>query len=132
MATASASLVHPRWIQPRGDDEGSALLPPASAWQCDLADETLTWGEGVFDLFGIPRGARVDRREIVAMYDDVSRGQLERLRRQAIASGTGFTLDARICTLAGEWRWMRIKATTLVRGGRAVRLYGRKLLLHRS
>lgn len=131
MAPASACIVHPRWIQPHGDDEGSALLPPATAWQCDLADETLTWGDGVFDLFGIPRGARVDRREIVAMYDDASRGQLERCRRRAIATGTSFTLDARIRTLAGEWRWMRIKATTQLRGGKAVRLYGKKLLLRR-
>jgi diguanylate cyclase (GGDEF)-like protein len=51
---------------------------------------------------------------------------LERLRTQAIASRSGFSLDARILRPDGQQRWMRIVAGTASANGRAVRLYGMK------
>jgi PAS domain-containing protein len=98
----------------------------AAAWECDLSDDSLTWTAGVFDLFGIPRGAKVDRREIVGMYCAESRELLERLRAEAIASCGSFTFEARIHRLDGAMRWMRVTADVETQGGRAVRLYGMK------
>jgi PAS domain-containing protein len=119
-------IAHPHWI---GFSEGAAYETPpalASAWRCDIADGALTWTAGVFDLFGIARGARIDRREIVAMYDAESQTLLERLRGDAIAHCGSFTFEARIRRLAGEWRWMRVTADVITRGGRATHLYGMK------
>ena len=57
----------------RAGMDGEAPLALAAAWRCDLADDSLTWTAGVFDLFGIPQGTRIDRREIVGMYAEESR-----------------------------------------------------------
>lgn len=103
-----------------------APLSLAAAWHCDLSDDSLTWTSGVFDLFGIPQGTKIDRREIVDMYCEESRELLERLRAEAIASCGSFTFEARIHRLDGAMRWMRVTADVEARSGRAVRLYGMK------
>ena len=97
-----------------------------AAWECDLSDDSLTWTPGVFDLFGLPRGAPIDRRDIVALYDPDSRALLERLRRDAIATCGSFTFEARIHPQDGEERWMRVTADVIARNGQATHLYGTK------
>lgn len=110
----------------RAGMDGEAPLALAAAWRCDLADDSLTWTAGVFDLFGIPQGARIDRREIVGMYAEESRELLHRLRTEAIATCGSFTFEARIHRLDGEMRWMRVTADVAVKDGRATHLYGMK------
>ena len=65
-------------------------------WHCDLADNSLTWSDAVYDIFEMPRGARVTRDETVALFCEDSRAAMERLRAYAIKHHRGFTLDAEI------------------------------------
>ncbi|MBW8745099.1 MAG: hypothetical protein JF628_12305 [Sphingomonas sp.] len=95
-------------------------------WTCDLADNSLAWTDPVFDLFGLPRGARLSRDEIVALYCDESRAAMERLRAHAIKHRRGFTVDMEIRTVAGRRRWMRLLAAPVCVGDRVVRLHGLK------
>ena len=116
------------WIeafQGRNSGLGNAAPLPAS-WECDLADDTLRWSPGVFELFGLPPDSRPDRREIVEMYVGESRALLDRLRAEAITTCGSFTFDAQIRRRDGELRWIRLTADVLVQDGRAVRLYGTK------
>lgn len=106
--------------------DADAPLALAASWRCDLSDDSLTWSAGVFDLFGIPPGTKIDRREIVEMYDGESREQLERLRAEAIASCGSFTFEARIHRRDGAMRWMRVTADVAAKDGRATHLYGLK------
>lgn len=101
-------------------------LLPLGAWSCDLRTEELTWTDGVFDLFGLPRHAPAERDAIVAMYSEESRAILEQRRSAAIATRSGFTMDARIVRPDGAERWMRITAATQVSNGRSIALYGMK------
>ncbi|WP_132251437.1 diguanylate cyclase domain-containing protein [Methylobacterium segetis] len=105
----------------------AARLARLGAWECDLATERLTWTEGVYDLFGLGAGAPLRRPEIVGLYEEASRGAMERLRAEAIRTGRGFVLDALIRPRRGEERWIRIGAE-LARDaeGRPERLYGYK------
>jgi len=126
-------LLKPEWIgwphhESLTDDERAelGLAPLPSAWSCDLKDNSLTWSRGVFDLFGIAPGTRVDRRDIVEMYVDESREQMERLRADAIAAGGSVTMEAQIRRADGELRWMLLTADVLCRDGRPVQLYGAK------
>lgn len=96
-------------------------------WQCDLADNSLTWSAGVYDLFGLPRDARLFRPEMVALYCERSRAAMERLRAYAIRHRRGFTLDAEILPARGGHRWMRLIAAPICEGDRVVRLHGLKL-----
>lgn len=106
-------------------DAGEGLRLPGR-WQCDLSDNSLRWSPEIFDLFGLPRGAPIDRRETVSMYEEESRELMERLRARAIAELGSFTIEARIRRADGERRWMRLSADVVVRGGRATHLYGSK------
>jgi PAS domain-containing protein len=99
-------------------------------WDCDLADNRLTWTAGVYDIFGLPQGAEVARDEAVAFYCEDSRAALERLRSYSIARQRGFVLDARIRPAGGAAvRWMRVIAAPVFEDGRAVQLHGLKLWL---
>jgi PAS domain S-box-containing protein len=100
--------------------------PLPAAWECDLADDSLHWSPGVFDLFGLPRDAPVKRSEVVRQYTPESRAELERLRRDAIATCGSFTFEAEIRRSDGSPCWMRISADVVTRNGRATRLYGCK------
>ncbi|MDB5701458.1 MAG: hypothetical protein JWL66_1657 [Sphingomonadales bacterium] len=96
------------------------------AWSCNLADETLSWTSGIYDIFGLPTGTRLDRRQMVEMYAEESRAAMERLRAMAIAERGTFALDAEIVRADGGRRWMRLTGELLCRGGQAPRLHGMK------
>ena len=98
-------------------------------WECDLADNALTWTSGVFDLFGFVRSSAVTREQALAGYAEHSRVILERLRADAISHGCGFTLDAELKPVGGTPRWIRIVAAPDVRDGRVVSLHGLKFSL---
>ena len=102
----------------------------AGLWECDLADQSLIWSGGVYDLFGLRRGSIVTRDEALAHYSEDSRSKLERLRTHAIRQQAGFTLDAEIRVAAvGEYRRVRLIAAPLVISDVVVRLHGIKLAL---
>jgi diguanylate cyclase (GGDEF)-like protein len=60
------------------------------------------------------------------MYEADSRRQMEQLRADAIRTGGGFTLDARIHTARGACRWMRLTAAVAHERGRPIRIFGAK------
>ncbi|MBI4046408.1 MAG: diguanylate cyclase [Devosia nanyangense] len=95
-------------------------------WQCELPSEQLKWSHGTYDLFGIQRNAPLKRSEIVGSYDEESLTRLHAVRAAAIASGTGFTLDAAIRTPDAKVRWIRISATVERSKGEPIRIFGIK------
>jgi PAS domain-containing protein len=101
----------------------------AGCWECDLADDSLTWSGGVYDIFGLPRQADITRDEAVALYCEESRAAMERLRAYAIKHRRGFTLDAKIIPARGGSRWMRLIAAPVCDDGHVVRLHGLKLVI---
>ncbi|ODP37404.1 PAS domain-containing protein [Sphingomonas turrisvirgatae] len=106
----------------------SCVAPSLQAlWQCDLRDQSLTWSPGVYELFGLPRDASVQRDDIVAMYLPESRNQLARLRSTALATLGSFTFEAQIRRADGELRWMRVTADVACEDGVARYLYGSKV-----
>jgi PAS domain-containing protein len=111
--------------------EVGALGPShAGYWECDLADNSLSWTGGIYDIFGLPRLARISRDDAAAFYVEESRAAMEKLRAHAIKHRRGFTLDAEIRAAAtGEHRWIRLVAAPVCRNGRAVRLRGIKVIL---
>src|SRR5688500_5302997 len=81
---------------PGGGEVGSAAhykkmydristLAKIGVWECELANERLTWTDTVYDLFDIERGAPLVRAETAALYAPESRLRMERLRAAAIA-----------------------------------------------
>lgn len=112
----------------RSDGTPSATVKPLQAsWQCDLRDDSLTWSDGVYDMFGLPRGSAIERDAIVAMYLPKARAELARLRSAAIAEKGSFTFEAQIRHPDGELRWIRVTADVLCEDGEARYLYGSKI-----
>ncbi len=103
------------------------LQPLHARWECDLSDDSLSWSDGVYDLFGLECGAPVQREDILAMYSAESREELRRLREAAIAECGSFTFEAKIRRPDGQLRWMRVTADVTVEDGVARYLYGTKI-----
>ena len=95
-------------------------------WSCTLPDESLIWTDGVYDLFGLPRGAALNRDQIVRMYTPESADRLRTLRSHAIATLGDFHLDAEIITPNDRHRWIRITAAVDGVDGKARLLLGMK------
>ena len=136
----------PLWEQPRHFDLGlvfnsavTDMLRPAAVgdlnvhhvgcWECDLSDNSLTWSGGVYDIFGLPRNARISREETLALYCEESRVKLERLRAYSIKHRRGFTLDVEIRSAMGEQRRMRLIGAPACIGDRPVQLRGLKIII---
>ncbi len=125
----SGTVLPPETARPRHDP---AVLDAAFAaarmgvWECSLPDEVLTWTDGVFDLFDIPRGTTPDRALVMDCYEPETRRRLTYLRAEAIRTLSGFELDARVVTALGTRRWIRITATVEACDGMAVRIFGVK------
>ena len=100
----------------------------AGLWECDLADNSLIWSGGVYDIFGIARGIQVTREQAVSFYCERSRAAMERLRAYAIKHRRGFTIDVQI-DVGGVARWMRLIGTPVCRESRVTRLQGLKLVI---
>ena len=98
-------------------------------WECDLADNSLTWSNEVYDIFGIPRGEVVAREDAVALYGEDSRAAMEKLRAYAIRHRRGFTLDVEIRPVHAAPRWMRLIAAPVCIEDRIVRLQGLKFVV---
>lgn len=95
-------------------------------WECDLADNSLTWTNAVYDLFELPRGSAITREQTIACYTPASRATMEAARHQAIANCTDFTVVAEIITAKGTRRWMRLTGAVEAENGVARRIFGMK------
>lgn len=104
-----------------------SLAPAAlGAWECNLANETLSWTDGVYDLFSLQRGSEIYRKATLDLYDERSRREMEQHRSNAIRTGQGFALDCRIRTVSGDKRWMRLIVGVGYQHGRPIRIFGSK------
>jgi PAS domain-containing protein len=113
-----------------GPPEVGALgVHHSGCWECNLADNSLTWSGGIYDIFGLPRGSPVSRDEAVSFYSEESRASLEKLRSYAIREGRGFTLDVQIRPAVGGTRRVRIIGAPICQDGKTVRLHGLKLII---
>jgi PAS domain-containing protein len=110
-------------------DEQHLTALGVGRWECDLSDNVLTWSAGVYDIFGLARGAPLSRNRMVGLYCEESRAMMERLRAHAIAHKRGFTMDAQISPANGPRRWMRLVAAPICEGDRVARLHGYKLII---
>jgi diguanylate cyclase (GGDEF)-like protein/PAS domain S-box-containing protein len=96
------------------------------AWECELETERLIWTPGVHDIFGYPIGNPLRRANIVDLYIDESRRNMELARAEVIRCGRAVTLDTEIRTWRGERRWMRLSINTEGNNGRPRRIFGAK------
>lgn len=103
-----------------------STLGRIGVWECDLATDALSWTDMVYDLFDIPRDARLERARVLERYEPESRATLERVRAEAIRNGTGFACDVCIHTSSGAARWIRITADVEREDGQPVRIFGTK------
>ena len=122
LSSAVTDIVEPAQV-------GALGLHHAGLWECDLSDNSLIWSGGVYDIFGLPRNAKIRRDEIVALYCEESRAAMERLRAHAIKHRRSFTLDVEINAVTGGRRWMRLIGAPVCEDGRPVRLHGLKLIV---
>jgi hypothetical protein len=122
--SAAIDLIEPARV-------GDLAVQHAGLWECDLADNSLVWSGGVFDIFGLPRGTPVSRKEAIGFYSEASRAAMERLRSFSIRKKCGFTLDVEVRAAVGERRWVRLIGAPVCdpESGRVMRLHGLKVII---
>ncbi|WP_242127628.1 diguanylate cyclase [Sphingobium sp. Sx8-8] len=114
------------------NDEDALAERGLGLWHCDLADDSLNWTGGVYDIFGLERGSIVPRARAVALYTPESRAAMEQLRAYAIRHRRGFTLDVDIRPADGGECTMRLIAAPIIQRNHVVALHGVKQFLPRG
>lgn len=117
----AASAAHYRKMYDR-----VSALAKIGVWECDLATNALTWTDGVYDLFDIPRGTTIGREQSLECYEPSCRREMETLRNRAIETGIGFVLDVLIHTALGNSRWIRLTVDVEQKDGKSVHIFGTK------
>jgi len=115
----------------RAPDLTKAVDDPRNGyWHCNISrDDRLTWSEKVYELFGLPADAPIERGWAVARYCESSRKVLERVRSTGLDRRLGFILDAKIMPDGADERWIRVIAVPIVAGNEVVGLHGLKRAL---
>lgn len=121
LAERDAEIAHARSIF-----REASIAARLGVWECELPQHDLVWSDGVYEIFELPKGMPLDRKEIVHFYSPRARGEMEMLRAEAIRTGTGFTYEAEIRTARGKRRWMRITAKVDCHEGQPIRIFGIK------
>lgn len=104
--------------------------PANGYWHCDIANEdSLTWSDKVYELFGLPAGVPIDRGQAVARYSERSKDALQYIRGYALGHDYCFILDAEIELYENSSRWIRVLAVPILEYGRVVALHGVKRAL---
>lgn len=106
--------------------EHASAAARLGVWECDLATEKLSWSDGTYDLFDVPRGTLLIRERTLGFYEYDSLKTLQEVRSRAIAARKGFSLDAAIVTPKGSQRWIRIHATVAGGGDKPASIFGIK------
>lgn len=125
-ATVQARALAVSALRYRKMYERASALAQIGVWECDLATSRLTWTDGVYDMFDLPRGSAITREMVLALYEPASRIEMERLRRQAIESCGGFSLEVRVRSARGTPKWIRLTAEVEADAGVPVRIFGLK------
>jgi diguanylate cyclase (GGDEF)-like protein len=114
-------VAHSRYIF-----EHASAAARLGVWECDLTNETLSWSDGTYDLFELPRGSPLVRKQTLKCYPEESLKILESVRNRALLERNGFSLDTAIVTPKGSRRWIRIHATVESAGDKPTRIFGIK------
>lgn len=125
-ATAQARALAVSALRYRKMYERASALAQIGVWECDLATSRLTWTDGIYDMFDLPRGSSITREMILALYEPASRVEMERLRRQAIETCGGFSLEVQVRSARGTPKWIRLTAEVEADEGVPVRIFGLK------
>jgi len=126
----AGAFPHGRIFVNAPDITGDQQVPELGYWHCDIAhSDRLTWSEKVYELFGLPKSAAIDRDSTVARYSPASRSALERIRTYAISHKLGFLLDAEISPEGADNRWIRLLAISILSRGVVVGVHGLKRAL---
>ena len=112
-------------------DLTSAVDDPHNGyWHCNLAKgDRLTWSEKVYELFGLPVGAPIEREWVVERYSEPSKKTLEDVRTTGLKHKMGFILDAGITPGRGGTGWIRVLAVPIIVAGQVIGLHGLKRAL---
>ncbi|MGK7868791.1 ATP-binding protein [Falsiroseomonas sp. E2-1-a20] len=86
----------------------SVELNPQIPWTADASGTVTGFSPRWLDLTGLPHRDAVARGWAGAAHPE-DRPRMEAAWAQAVADGTPFDVEARICTADGTWRWLRAR-----------------------
>jgi PAS domain S-box-containing protein len=105
----------------------SVELNPQIPWTADAAGAVTGFSPRWLELTGLPQQDAVARGWVGAAHPE-DRPRMAATWAKAVAEGTPFDAEARICTADGSWRWLRARAFPRRRpddqDGRPVGWYG--------
>ena len=87
--------------------EAAGRLAGVGAWELDAATGTLTWTKVTRELHGVDAEYNPSLDDALGFYDADDRQRLRAALETALAAGTPFALELRLCT--GEGRDRRVK-----------------------
>lgn len=95
------------------------------SWEINIAHQTVTWSDGLRDIYEVTQAYQPDFRVLEEFYPDrVARRTLEEAFIKAMNEGTVFRLTLPIVTAKGNERWLSMVGKSDLVNGSCIRIYG--------
>ncbi len=99
-------------------------LAKVGGWKYDVASNSLYWTEGIFMIYGLPRGKAPTLAEALGCYPDPGRSQLRQLFENCQSEGTPFTVELPFINFQDEHLYVRASARAIEEDGVITQVIG--------
>jgi PAS domain S-box-containing protein len=95
-------------------------------WEYDVTDQRVSWTDGVFDIFGVPKSEfdPSGKNKDLKFYHPDDREMLDSAFRHALEKGNPYDLELRLTSADGTAKWVRTAGQAEFSDGKVVRVYG--------
>ncbi|PHQ66663.1 MAG: hypothetical protein COB93_11725 [Sneathiella sp.] len=104
------------------DDVGS--LETIGGWELDVINKKLRWSTTMHHIHEVPEGYVPSREGSTKFYSGKARQTLHQAVNDAIETGEGWDLELPMITAKGRHKWVRLRGQSILKDGKAVRLFG--------
>jgi len=99
-------------------------LAEVGAWEYDVCEDNLIWTEGVYGIFGVPKGVDVSPERSMELVCAEDRPDIREAFENAAEEGEGYDKEAKIDTPDGETRWIRVRGEPQMEDGEVMLVRG--------
>ncbi len=86
----------------------SQKVAKVGTWEVDLEDDTLTWSDETYRIFGVPQGEKMDYEKFLEIVHPEDRDYVDKKWKESLEQGE-YDIEHRIVA-DGETKWVREKA----------------------
>lgn len=93
-------------------------------WQYDVVNESLTWSQGVYEIYGLSANDKISVEYAISFYKQSDQEKISLLFQEAILNKKSYTGEFGFCDAHGNHKWIRTTGNVICDGELVTHVYG--------